>query len=148
MVVRLGRTLLAAPPDEVAPLLLGATFSKTTADGRAAVRITEVEAYGGTGSDAASHPHGDAPVPEGSAHVSARPQLPSRVAPSLAVVAGLRNLPVRAAGSAVAPVCEISLSAPAASAARRRTRTAPNSCPAKLRRAKPSRSAGFSPMRT
>jgi len=53
----LGRTALSQPADVVAPLLLGATLTRSSADGAVAVRITEVEAYGGVGADAASHAH-------------------------------------------------------------------------------------------
>jgi DNA-3-methyladenine glycosylase len=41
----------------VAPSLLGATLVRTDTRGVVAVRITEVEAYGATGADAASHAH-------------------------------------------------------------------------------------------
>lgn len=41
------------PVETVAPLLLGATIRH----GEVAVRLTEVEAYGGVGEDAASHAH-------------------------------------------------------------------------------------------
>ncbi len=43
-----------APATEVAPLLLGAVLSKTTAEGSVSVRITEVEAYLGE-DDPGSH---------------------------------------------------------------------------------------------
>lgn len=49
----MGRDRLAGPVDEVAPLLLGSVLRK----GAVAVRLTEVEAYGGVGQDAASHAH-------------------------------------------------------------------------------------------
>ena len=49
----------------------------------------------------------------------------ARVRRALGPTAGLWNLPVCAAGFAIAPVCEISLWAPTGSTARRRTRTAP-----------------------
>ena len=49
------RHLLEAPALEVAPLLLGAVLTHTTADGPVAVRITEVEAYEGDGQDPGSH---------------------------------------------------------------------------------------------
>ena len=39
------RTLFDAPSVEVAPLLLGAILSHTTADGTITVHLTEVEAY-------------------------------------------------------------------------------------------------------
>jgi DNA-3-methyladenine glycosylase len=39
------RAVFERPATEVAPLLLGAVLSKTTAEGTVAVRITEVEAY-------------------------------------------------------------------------------------------------------
>lgn len=39
--------LLSAPAPQVAPRLLGAVLSTTGAEGRVALRITEVEAYGG-----------------------------------------------------------------------------------------------------
>ena len=51
------RALLEAPAIEVAPLLLGAVLSHTTADGTVAVRLTEVEAYEGVGEDPGSHAH-------------------------------------------------------------------------------------------
>lgn len=51
------RRLLEAPAVEVAPLLLGAVLSHTTADGTVAVRLTEVEAYEGVGEDPGSHAH-------------------------------------------------------------------------------------------
>jgi DNA-3-methyladenine glycosylase len=46
--------LLSGPILEVAPRLLGATLSHTTAEGTVAVRLTEVEAYDGT-NDPGSH---------------------------------------------------------------------------------------------
>ncbi|MGI8627721.1 MAG: DNA-3-methyladenine glycosylase [Geodermatophilaceae bacterium] len=46
-----GRALTAAPH------LLGAVLSHTSAQGTVAVRITEVEAYSGDGSDPAAHTH-------------------------------------------------------------------------------------------
>ena len=55
MVTDLGRSVLSATPDRVAPLLLGATLRTTSSRGTVALRITEVEAYGGVGEDAASH---------------------------------------------------------------------------------------------
>lgn len=51
------RRLLAAPALEVAPQLLGAVLRHTTVDGPVAVRLTEVEAYAGTGEDPGSHAH-------------------------------------------------------------------------------------------
>ena len=48
------RSILEAPATEVAPLLLGAVISKSTAEGTVAVRLTEVEAYLG-GTDPGSH---------------------------------------------------------------------------------------------
>jgi DNA-3-methyladenine glycosylase len=39
------RDLFEAPSTEIAPLLLGAVLSKTTAEGTVSVRLTEVEAY-------------------------------------------------------------------------------------------------------
>ena len=55
---RLGRRALTAASDVIAPFFLGATLVRTDAQGVVAVRITEVEAYGATGADAASHAHG------------------------------------------------------------------------------------------
>ncbi|HEX5017917.1 MAG TPA: DNA-3-methyladenine glycosylase [Actinomycetes bacterium] len=55
--VRISRRLLTGSPDEVAPSLLGAILSSTSDEGRVAIRITEVEAYGAVGEDAASHAH-------------------------------------------------------------------------------------------
>jgi len=49
--------LLRQAPDVVAPQLLGATLQCRAPDGTVVVRITEVEAYGGIGQDAASHAH-------------------------------------------------------------------------------------------
>ncbi|GAA2754451.1 DNA-3-methyladenine glycosylase [Amnibacterium kyonggiense] len=49
------RELLEAPSQEVAPRLLGAVVSHTTAQGTVAVRLTEVEAYEGDGEDPGSH---------------------------------------------------------------------------------------------
>jgi DNA-3-methyladenine glycosylase len=51
------RALLEAPALEVAPRLLGAVLTHTTADGAVAVRLTEVEAYAGEGQDPGSHAH-------------------------------------------------------------------------------------------
>jgi DNA-3-methyladenine glycosylase len=48
---------LLAPVDEVAPALLGCWLVSDRADGQVAVRLTEVEAYSGEGSDPASHAH-------------------------------------------------------------------------------------------
>ncbi|MFD1721559.1 DNA-3-methyladenine glycosylase [Amnibacterium endophyticum] len=48
------RALLARPALEAAPLLLGAVLTRTTDDGPVAVRLTEVEAYGGA-EDPGSH---------------------------------------------------------------------------------------------
>ncbi|TDD58065.1 DNA-3-methyladenine glycosylase [Kribbella antibiotica] len=48
------RKQLAGPVLDVAPLLLGAVFRHTTAEGTVAVRITEVEAYDGP-NDPGSH---------------------------------------------------------------------------------------------
>ena len=48
------RALLARPADEVAPRLLGARLSRTTAQGTVTVELTEVEAYLGA-DDPASH---------------------------------------------------------------------------------------------
>lgn len=56
----LTRAGLAAPADQVAPLLLGAVLlsgDPQRGPESVAVRITEVEAYGGTGTDPASHAH-------------------------------------------------------------------------------------------
>jgi DNA-3-methyladenine glycosylase len=57
---RLSRADLAGPADRVAPLLLGAVLESggpQRSSGSVAVRITEVEAYGGVGVDPASHAH-------------------------------------------------------------------------------------------
>ncbi|MGT2424583.1 DNA-3-methyladenine glycosylase [Amnibacterium kyonggiense] len=51
------RELLEGPAREVAPRLLGAVLSHTTAAGTVAVRLTEVEAYEGDGADPGSHAH-------------------------------------------------------------------------------------------
>jgi DNA-3-methyladenine glycosylase len=48
---------LLGAPDEVAPALLGCWLVSDRADGRVAVRLTEVEAYSGDGSDPAAHSH-------------------------------------------------------------------------------------------
>jgi len=57
---RLSRADLAGPAERVAPLLLGAVLESGEpqgSGGSVAVRITEVEAYGGVGADPASHAH-------------------------------------------------------------------------------------------
>jgi len=51
------RRELAGPPEQVAPLLLGAVVEHHDAEGAVAVRVTEVEAYGGQGEDPGSHAH-------------------------------------------------------------------------------------------
>ena len=51
------RALLEAYAVEVAPLLLGAVLTHSTPEGVVAVRLTEVEAYSGTGEDPGSHAH-------------------------------------------------------------------------------------------
>jgi len=51
------RGQLSLDVEQVAVRLLGATLSRTDHAGTVAVRITEVEAYGGVGEDAASHAH-------------------------------------------------------------------------------------------
>ena len=48
---------LLGPVDEVAPALLGCWVVTDRPDGQVAVRLTEVEAYSGEGSDPASHAH-------------------------------------------------------------------------------------------
>ena len=48
---------LLGPVDEVAPALLGCWVVTDRPEGRVAVRLTEVEAYSGEGSDPASHAH-------------------------------------------------------------------------------------------
>lgn len=56
----LSRADLAGPAERVAPLLLGAVLESREprgALGPVTVRITEVEAYGGAGTDPASHAH-------------------------------------------------------------------------------------------
>ena len=50
-------TQLLGPVDEVAPALLGCWVVSDRPEGRVAVRLTEVEAYSGEGSDPASHAH-------------------------------------------------------------------------------------------
>ncbi|MEA9986891.1 DNA-3-methyladenine glycosylase [Subtercola sp. RTI3] len=47
--------LFLRPAVEVAPLLLGALLSRTSAEGTTTLRITEVEAYLGVGADPGSH---------------------------------------------------------------------------------------------
>lgn len=47
--------LLSAHPVDVAPMLLGAVVESRLGGSRVAVRITEVEAYGGVGEDPGSH---------------------------------------------------------------------------------------------
>lgn len=54
---RAGRELLAGPADRVAPRLLGARLTSSGPDGRVVLRLTEVEAYRGDGSDPAAHTH-------------------------------------------------------------------------------------------
>lgn len=54
---RAGRDLLAGPADRVAPRLLGARLTSSGPGGRVVLRLTEVEAYRGDGSDAAAHTH-------------------------------------------------------------------------------------------
>ena len=49
------REFFAAPATEVAPLLLGALLTHESDDGAVIVRLTEVEAYLGDGSDPGSH---------------------------------------------------------------------------------------------
>lgn len=51
------RRTLADTPERVAPLLLGAVVEHHGAHGLVAVRLTEVEAYGGEGEDPGSHAH-------------------------------------------------------------------------------------------
>ncbi|MGY1683885.1 DNA-3-methyladenine glycosylase [Geodermatophilus sp. SYSU D01176] len=48
---------LLGPPDAVAPTLLGCWLVTDRPAGRVALRITEVEAYAGDGSDPAAHSH-------------------------------------------------------------------------------------------
>jgi DNA-3-methyladenine glycosylase len=48
---------LLGPVDEVAPALLGCWLVTDRPEGQVAVRLTEVEAYSGEGSDPASHAH-------------------------------------------------------------------------------------------
>ena len=49
--------MLDSPAETVAPLLLGAVLTRTGEDGPVSLRITEVEAYSGEGSDPGSHAH-------------------------------------------------------------------------------------------
>jgi len=49
--------VLAGPALAAAPHLLGAVLERRSADGLVAVRITEVEAYSGDGTDPAAHTH-------------------------------------------------------------------------------------------
>lgn len=49
------RESLAVDADVLAPRLLGAVLSHTTPEGVVAVRLSEVEAYGGVGEDPGSH---------------------------------------------------------------------------------------------
>lgn len=49
--------MLDQPAETVAPLLLGGILTRTGEDGVVSLRITEVEAYSGEGSDAGSHAH-------------------------------------------------------------------------------------------
>nr|WP_282595193.1 DNA-3-methyladenine glycosylase [Naasia sp. SYSU D00057] len=49
--------MLDAPAETVAPLLLGAVLTRIGEDGPVSLRITEVEAYSGEGSDPGSHAH-------------------------------------------------------------------------------------------
>jgi DNA-3-methyladenine glycosylase len=48
---------LLGPPDVVAPTLLGCWLVTDRPDGRVALRLTEVEAYAGDGTDPAAHSH-------------------------------------------------------------------------------------------
>ncbi|MET0726460.1 MAG: DNA-3-methyladenine glycosylase [Leifsonia sp.] len=57
MSLRLDRAALAGDAVRVAPLLLGAVLRHSTPDGIVGVRLTEVEAYRGTGEDPGSHAH-------------------------------------------------------------------------------------------
>lgn len=54
---RLTRSFFNRPVLSVAPDLLGCVVRHSTAEGVVAVRLTEVEAYGGQGEDPASHAH-------------------------------------------------------------------------------------------
>lgn len=53
---------LSRPAVEVAPHLLGALLHASSPEGEVVVRLTEVEAYGGAGQDAASHAY-NGPTP-------------------------------------------------------------------------------------
>lgn len=55
MSVRGVRQVLAGHAADVAPLLLGATLTSTVGGAPVAVRLSEVEAYGGVGEDPGSH---------------------------------------------------------------------------------------------
>src|SRR6478752_8054728 len=55
--MRITRATLAAPVADVAPLLLGARIVSTVGGERVVVRLSEVEAYAGTGEDPGSHAH-------------------------------------------------------------------------------------------
>ncbi|MGY1769553.1 DNA-3-methyladenine glycosylase [Geodermatophilus sp. SYSU D00779] len=48
---------MLGPPDVVAPTLLGCWVVSDRPDGRVALRLTEVEAYAGDGTDPAAHSH-------------------------------------------------------------------------------------------
>ncbi|SDO52932.1 DNA-3-methyladenine glycosylase [Geodermatophilus sp. DSM 45219] len=48
---------LLGPPDDVAPTLLGCWVVTDRPEGRVALRLTEVEAYAGDGTDPAAHSH-------------------------------------------------------------------------------------------
>lgn len=50
-----GRRLLLSHPTVAAPRLLGARLVSDSPEGRVALRLTEVEAYGGQGEDPGSH---------------------------------------------------------------------------------------------
>ncbi|MDF2442152.1 MAG: DNA-3-methyladenine glycosylase [Subtercola sp.] len=49
------RSFFLRPAVEVAPLLLGATLTRNSDEGRVSLRVTEVEAYLGVGEDPGSH---------------------------------------------------------------------------------------------
>src|SRR6478752_590720 len=55
--MRLTRSQLAVPAADAARVLLGARIVSTVGGGRVVVRLTEVEAYAGTGEDPGSHAH-------------------------------------------------------------------------------------------
>lgn len=56
---RLGRAFFRPPAPELAPRLLGCTLVlRRPGEARLALRLVEVEAYGGEGEDPASHAHG------------------------------------------------------------------------------------------